>query len=40
MERAYKQGTLYALLLVTVITALMLRRVRETVLALLPLGSA
>jgi len=38
MERAYQQGTLYALLLVTLATALMLRRVRETVLALLPLG--
>jgi hypothetical protein len=38
MERAYGQGTLYAVLLVTTITALMLRRVRETLLALLPLA--
>ncbi len=38
MERAYKQGTLYAVLLVTTITFLMLRHVRDTVLALLPLG--
>ena len=38
MERAYKQGTLYAIVLVTVITALTIRRVRETALALLPLG--
>jgi hypothetical protein len=38
MERAYKQGTLYAVVLVTVLTALTLRRVRETVLALLPLA--
>jgi uncharacterized protein len=38
MERAYKQGTVYALILVTVLTALTLRRVRETVLALLPLA--
>jgi uncharacterized protein len=38
MERAYKQGTLYAVLLVTTITFLMLRRVRETTLALLPLA--
>jgi predicted RND superfamily exporter protein len=36
MERAYKQGTIYAIILVTVLTALTLRRVRETVLALLP----
>ena len=38
MERAYKQGTLYAVVLVTLLTALTLRRVRETVLALLPLA--
>ncbi len=38
MERAYKQGTVYAVILVTVLTALTLRRVRETVLALLPLA--
>lgn len=38
MERAYQQGTLYALAVVAAITALLLRRWRETVLALLPLG--
>jgi uncharacterized protein len=38
MERAYKQGTVYAVILVTLLTALTLRRVRETVLALLPLA--
>jgi hopanoid biosynthesis associated RND transporter like protein HpnN len=38
MERAYKQGTLYALVLVSGLTYLMLRRVRETLLALLPLS--
>jgi hypothetical protein len=38
MERAYKQGTLYAVVLVSVITGLTLRRWRETQLALLPLG--
>jgi uncharacterized protein len=38
MERAYKQGTLYAIVLVTGFTAVMLRRVRETLLALLPLA--
>ncbi len=38
MERAYKEGTLYAILLVTVITIAMLRRLRETALALLPLA--
>jgi hopanoid biosynthesis associated RND transporter like protein HpnN len=37
MERAYKQGTLYAIILVSGLTYLMLRRVRETLLALLPL---
>ncbi|HEX9821741.1 MAG TPA: MMPL family transporter [Methylomirabilota bacterium] len=38
MERAYKQGTVYAIILVSGLTFLMLRRVRETLLALLPLG--
>jgi predicted RND superfamily exporter protein len=38
MERAYQQGTIYAIVLVTLATALTLRRLRETVLALLPLG--
>lgn len=38
MERAYQQGTLYAIVLVATMTALMLRRWRETFLALLPLG--
>jgi hopanoid biosynthesis associated RND transporter like protein HpnN len=38
MERSYLEGTVYAVLLVSLITALTLRRVRETLLALLPLG--
>jgi hopanoid biosynthesis associated RND transporter like protein HpnN len=38
MERAYRQGTIYAVILVSVVTALILRRARETVLALLPLA--
>ena len=38
MERAYKQGTLYAIILVSGLTAIMLRRVRETLLALSPLA--
>jgi hopanoid biosynthesis associated RND transporter like protein HpnN len=38
MERAYKQGTLYAIVLISGLTYLMLRRVRETLLALLPLS--
>src|SRR5262249_40878433 len=38
MERAYWQGTLSAVVLVTVLTALSLRRARETLLALAPLG--
>jgi len=38
MERAYRQGTVYAILLVSLVTALTLRRGRETILALLPLG--
>jgi hypothetical protein len=38
MERAYKQGTVYAIVLVSAVTALTIRRWRETLLALLPLG--
>jgi hypothetical protein len=38
MERAYKQGTIFAIVLVSGITAVMLRRVRETLLALSPLA--
>jgi len=38
MERAYKQGTVYAIVLVAIVTALTIRRWRETLLALLPLG--
>jgi uncharacterized protein len=38
MERAYKQGTIYAIIVVSALTALMLRRVRQTLLALLPLA--
>ena len=38
MERAYIQGTIYAVVLVTALTALIVRRLRETLLALLPLG--
>jgi uncharacterized protein len=37
MERAYVQGTLYAYVLVGALSFLMIRRVRETALALLPL---
>ena len=37
MERAYVQGTAYAFILVTGLTLWMLRRIRETLLALLPL---
>ena len=37
MEDAYRRGTLYALILVSVISAAMIRRVRETALALTPL---
>jgi predicted RND superfamily exporter protein len=37
MERAYQQGTIYAILLVSLATALTLRRLRDTALALLPL---
>ncbi|HEY7365287.1 MAG TPA: MMPL family transporter [Methylomirabilota bacterium] len=38
MERACKQGTLYAIALVALMTAVTIRRWRETPLALLPLG--
>jgi hopanoid biosynthesis associated RND transporter like protein HpnN len=38
MERAYKQGTVYAIILVSGLAAVMLRRVRETLLALSPLA--
>ncbi len=38
MERSYQEGTVYAVLLVSLVTYLTLRRVRETLLALLPLG--
>jgi hypothetical protein len=38
MERSYKQGTVYAIILVSALTFLMLRRIRETVLALSPLA--
>jgi uncharacterized protein len=38
MERAYKQGTVYAIILVSLLTYIMLRRVRETLLALSPLA--
>jgi len=38
MERSYQQGTVYAIVLVSFVTALMLRRPREILLALLPLG--
>ena len=38
MERASRQGTIYAIVLVVVVTALTLRRWRETLLALLPLA--
>jgi uncharacterized protein len=37
MEDAYRRGILYAFILVTVITGVMIRRLRETVLALTPL---
>ena len=37
MEKAYFQGTVYAFILVAALAALMLRRLRETVLALTPL---
>jgi predicted RND superfamily exporter protein len=37
MERAYRQGTLYAFALVALLSYLVIRRARETLLALLPL---
>ena len=37
MERAYYQGTIYAFVAVGILSYLMIRRVRETLLALLPL---
>ncbi|MBI4610489.1 MAG: MMPL family transporter [Candidatus Rokubacteria bacterium] len=37
MEKAYRQGTAYAFVLVAVLAALMIRRLRETCLALVPL---
>jgi uncharacterized protein len=37
MERAYYQGTIYAFLLVGLLSYLLIRRVKETLLALLPL---
>ncbi len=40
MERAYLQGTIYAFVLVAGLTLLMIRRLRETMLALLPLALA
>ena len=38
MELAYRHGTIYAVALVALLTALALRRMRETLLALVPLG--
>jgi uncharacterized protein len=38
MERAYRQGTIYAVILVCAVTIVVIRRVREVVLALLPLA--
>jgi hopanoid biosynthesis associated RND transporter like protein HpnN len=38
MERSYQRGTVYAVILVSLVTLLTLRRARETLLALLPLG--
>ncbi|MBI4588368.1 MAG: MMPL family transporter [Candidatus Rokubacteria bacterium] len=38
MEKAYLQGTVYAFLVVGVLSFLMLRRLRESILALIPLG--
>jgi len=37
MEKAYRQGTVYAFVLVTALSAFMIRRLRETLLALVPL---
>jgi hopanoid biosynthesis associated RND transporter like protein HpnN len=38
MERSYRQATVYAIVLVAVVSFLLLRRVRETLLSLVPLG--
>src|SRR5262249_43247818 len=38
MERSYRQGTLYAVVLVSLVLGLSIRRPRETLLALLPLA--
>jgi uncharacterized protein len=38
IERGYREGTIYAIALVTIITAVILRSVRGTVLALAPVG--
>jgi hopanoid biosynthesis associated RND transporter like protein HpnN len=38
MQRSYRQATVYAIVLVVVVTFVMLRRVRESVLTLVPLG--
>jgi hopanoid biosynthesis associated RND transporter like protein HpnN len=38
MERAYLQGTIYAFAVVAALAALMFRRLRESLLALIPLG--
>jgi hopanoid biosynthesis associated RND transporter like protein HpnN len=38
MERSYRQGTLYALVLVAAVTVFMLRRLRPALLALMPLA--
>jgi uncharacterized protein len=37
MEKAYREGTLYAFVLVALLSALLIRRLRETALAMLPL---
>lgn len=38
IERGYREGTIYAIVLVTIITAAILRSIRGTVLALAPVG--
>jgi predicted RND superfamily exporter protein len=38
MEKAYRQGTVYAFVVVGALATLMFKRVRETLLALIPLG--
>jgi hopanoid biosynthesis associated RND transporter like protein HpnN len=38
MERSYRQATLYAIILVAGVSLLVLRRIRETVLTLVPIG--